>query len=120
MPVTQAQADALAHEWIEAWNRHDIDAVLIHYSDDVIFTSPFAVQFAGKEDGTVHGKKELRAYWEKALAAHTNLHFTLHSALPGLSSVVIYYKSSVRDLTAAETMVLDSDGKVVRVFCHYS
>lgn len=69
MPVTQAQADALAQEWIEAWNRHDIDAVLTHYSDDVIFTSPFAIEFAGKEDGTVHGKKELRAYWEKVRPA---------------------------------------------------
>jgi hypothetical protein len=63
--VSQAQADALAQEWIEAWNKHDLDAILAHYSEDVIFTSPFAIALTGKEDGTLHGKKELRAYWEK-------------------------------------------------------
>jgi hypothetical protein len=56
--------------------------------------------------------------WQ-ALAAYPKLHFQLYSALPGISSVIIHYKS-VKDLTAAETMILDSGGKVARVYCHYS
>lgn len=69
MPVTQAQADEWAQEWIAAWNKHDLDAILEHYSADVIFTSPFVVAVTGREDGTVQGKKELRAYWEKVRVA---------------------------------------------------
>lgn len=76
--VSQAQADALAQEWIEAWNKHDLDAILTHYSDDVIFTSPFAVALTGKEDGTLHGKKELRAYWEKVGLEKQNFAFLWH------------------------------------------
>jgi hypothetical protein len=78
--VSQAQADALAQEWIEAWNKHDLDAILAHYSDDVIFTSPFAISLTGKEDGTLHGKKELRAYWEKVGLEKQHFAFLWHQA----------------------------------------
>ena len=33
---------AFEHEWIEAWNAHDIDRILLHYRDDVRFVSPIA------------------------------------------------------------------------------
>ena len=40
-------AEAFAANWIDAWNRHDIDAILSHYSEDVIFLSPVAAQRVG-------------------------------------------------------------------------
>ena len=36
-------AEAFAAHWIEAWNSHDIDAILSHYVDDVEFLSPLAM-----------------------------------------------------------------------------
>lgn len=32
--IDTAFAEHFAHEWIEAWNSHDLEAVLSHYSDD--------------------------------------------------------------------------------------
>jgi ketosteroid isomerase-like protein len=32
--LTQTTAEAFASEWIEAWNSHDLDRILAHYSDD--------------------------------------------------------------------------------------
>src|SRR5437660_91789 len=57
--------DTFAADWVAAWNRHDLDAILSHYADDVVFTSPFAVRLTG--DGTVRGKPALRAYFAAAL-----------------------------------------------------
>jgi ketosteroid isomerase-like protein len=54
-------AEAFAANWIDAWNRHDIDAILSHYSEDVIFLSPVAAQRVGH--GRVIGREALRSYW---------------------------------------------------------
>ncbi|HSH61969.1 MAG TPA: nuclear transport factor 2 family protein [Acidimicrobiales bacterium] len=35
-----------ADEWISAWNTRDVEAVLVHYADDVLFTSPTATATA--------------------------------------------------------------------------
>jgi ketosteroid isomerase-like protein len=37
-------ADAFAERWVRAWNGHDVEAVLDHFSDDVVFTSPVAAR----------------------------------------------------------------------------
>ena len=36
------EAQGFAEEWAAAWNRRDVDAVLAHFHDDVVFTSPVA------------------------------------------------------------------------------
>ena len=33
--MTKAQAQALAHEWVEAFNNHDLERILSHYADTV-------------------------------------------------------------------------------------
>ena len=32
--MNQKQANEFAAEWIEAWNAHDLDRILSHYTDD--------------------------------------------------------------------------------------
>ena len=38
MPTPDAKT--YADQWVRAWNAHDIEAVLDHFHDDVLFTSP--------------------------------------------------------------------------------
>lgn len=38
--MNQKQANEFAAEWIEAWNAHDIDRILSHYTDDFEMNSP--------------------------------------------------------------------------------
>jgi hypothetical protein len=116
--VTAAEAEQFAHEWIEAWNSHDLDRILGHYASDVEFTSPFVAELRGVADGTLRGSDELRAYFARALAAFPDLRFELLHALAGANSVVLVYRS-VRNLLAAETMILGADGRATRVLCHY-
>lgn len=58
--------ERFARDWVAAWNRSDVDAVLSHFADDVVFVSPLAATVTG--NAKVRGKSELRAYWTKALA----------------------------------------------------
>jgi ketosteroid isomerase-like protein len=116
--MTRENAERFAAAWLAAWNAHDLDAILEHYADDVVFTSPFVVELAGRADGTLRGKAELRSYFERGLAAFPDLRFRDLEVRVGAASVCLLYRS-VRDLPTAETMVLDEAGQVVRVFAHY-
>lgn len=107
-----------AESWIEAWNRHDLDAVLAHYSDDFEFSSPLIRQFAGEVSGRLTGKEAVRAYWQTSLSSLPDLHFELVDVLAGIDRLVILYRGH-RGL-AAEVFELDTDGQVERGQALYS
>jgi hypothetical protein len=111
MPVLAPDtARVFAAEWIEAWNTHDLDRVLRHYTEDVKFTSPFVISIAGEPSGTIQGKDALRTYWAKALALLPDLHFDLIDVLAGVSVVTIYYRGHRGNV--AETFHFDAHAKV--------
>ena len=54
--MARPDADSFAREWVAAWNDHDLDAVLSHYADGVVFHSPriaLAETFVFHEDGEI-------------------------------------------------------------------
>jgi hypothetical protein len=108
-----------AEDWIAAWNAHDLEKILAHYADEIEFTSPFVASLQGDARGTLLGKDALRSYFQTALERFPDLHFELLHVLPGVGSVVLFYRS-VRNLLAAETMIFGANGKIVRVLAHYS
>lgn len=59
---------SFTQEWAAAWNAHDLDAVLRHFHDDVVFTSPVAARIVDGSGGVIRGKEALRAYWSDGLA----------------------------------------------------
>ena len=40
--TTEIDAVAFSRAWVDAWNRRDIEAVLAHFHDDAVFSSPIA------------------------------------------------------------------------------
>ncbi len=107
-----------ANEWVQAWNAHDLEAVMEHYAEDIVFYSPFIKKINNDPSGRITGKEALRAYFSRALTAYTDLHFELYHVLEGVDSVVLYYKS-VGNRLSAEMMVLNAEGKVKEVRAHY-
>ena len=108
-----------AQEWVRSWNAHDLEAILEHYADGVVLTSPVAARLLGDPSGNVRGKAALRAYFSKGLEAYPDLRFELKDVMWGLSSVVLYYANQVGRKTG-EFMEVDANGKVVRVVANYS
>ena len=117
--VTKEDAWKLAEHWVAAWNANDLELILAHYEDGVELTSPVAAQLLGTADGKVVGKANLRAYFQKGLAAYPELQFLLEDVFWGLSSVVLCYKNQ-KGTHTAEFMELSAAGKVARVVANYS
>ncbi len=116
--MNDATAQHLARNWIAAWNRHDLGAVLDHYAEEIEFTSPLVAKLAGETSGTLRGKAALGSYFAKGLAAYPGLHFELQQVLAGIDSATLVYRS-VNDLIAAEVVQVGDAGKIRRAQVHY-
>jgi len=87
-----------AQRWVRAWNARDVESVLVHCADDVVFTSPTARRVVPASAGTVVGKQALRDYWVAALQGNPDLRFTLLGVYVGVDTVVLHYRNQVGGL----------------------
>ncbi|MEA3219547.1 nuclear transport factor 2 family protein [Immundisolibacter sp.] len=111
-------AHRFAAEWIDAWNRHDLDAILAHYADDLTMSSPLIAQLAGEPSGRLRGKPAVGAYWATALQRMPDLRFTLIDVFVGVDSLLLHYQGARGP--AAEWFEFGPDGQVIRAAAHYA
>lgn len=104
-------AERFAREWAQAWNDRDIEAILRHYTDDVVFHSPRIALVLGSDKPSVEGKDALRAYWMAALEKASSLYFEVDRVFIGADALTILYTNH-RDETVAETFIFDSARRV--------
>ena len=109
---------AFAKSWEQGWNSHDLDVIMDHYRDDIVFRSRKAIPLTGK--GEILGKTLLREYWSSALARQPELKFSVQDVFQGHEMMVISYLNH-NAILAAETLYFDADGKVFQAAaCHRS
>jgi hypothetical protein len=96
--------------WLEAWNAHDVEAVLAHFADDTTFTSPVAARILEGSNGVIHGKAALRNYWREGLRRIPELRFELVGFYVGVDTIVINYRNQNDGLVSE---VLTFDGPLV-------
>ena len=112
-------AEKFARDWIDAWNSHDLERILSHYSEQFEMSPPVIIQMAGESSGTLKGKNAVRNDWAKALEIIPDLRFELVTLLIGINSVTLYYKGAGGRL-AAEVFHFGPDHKVSRAYAHYA
>jgi hypothetical protein len=117
--MTNREALDFAREWIAAWNSHDLERILSHYTDDVEMSSPYIPEIAAEPSGTLRGKAKVGAYWKKALQQHPGLHFELVTILCGVDSLALYYRNHAGRMVV-EVLSMDGDGRVFRGHAHYA
>jgi ketosteroid isomerase-like protein len=105
------EALAFSRQWVAAWNAHDVEAVLEHFHDDVVFTSPLAAKLLPDTRGVVRGKPALRHYWTVALARVPDLRFTVEGVYQGIDTVVITYRN--QDDGLVSEVLRFNDGLVI-------
>ena len=114
MISTRTDAEKFAEEWAQAWNRRDVEFVLAHFRDDIIFASPTALAVTGSP--VVHGKDALRAYWTTALARSGSIWFAVIRVLWDAASreLAIIYHADIdgRSGTVSENLIFDDHGLV--------
>ncbi len=106
------EARAFADGWVRAWNAHDLDTLLEHFADDVVFTSPVAARLLGG-DGIIRGKDALRAYWTEGLARIPDLRFEVLGVYAGVDTLVINYRNQVGGVVNEVLTFGGEDGEVV-------
>lgn len=105
-----------ADSWEQGWNSHDLDVIMSHYRDDIVFRSRKAVPLVGH--GEIVGKAALRAYWAAALERQPDLKFRVQEVFVGYQMLVISYLNH-RGVLAAETLYFDADNMVyIAAACH--
>ena len=117
--IQETLANRFADEWVNAWNAHDIEAIMAHYADNISFQSPVIIQVNKDPTGTIKSKVALKEYFVRALKLYPELHFELYKVLVSINSVVLYYKT-INDMVTAEYMELNEQRKVIAVRAHYS
>ncbi|MDA2893786.1 nuclear transport factor 2 family protein [Mycolicibacterium sp. BiH015] len=105
-------ADQFAREWVRAWNDHDIEAVLTHFDDAVLFTSPVALKVLPSTGGVVQGKAALREYWTTVLVSVPDLEFAVEGVFGGIDTVVIAYRNQNGGVVS-EVLRFNEDGLVI-------
>ena len=114
MISTRTDAEYFAESWADAWNRRDVEAVLAHFRDDIIFASPTALVVT--ESPVVRGKDALRAYWTKALARSGSIRFSVIRVLWDAASreLAIIYLADIdgRSGTVSENLIFDDSGLI--------
>jgi hypothetical protein len=109
--LDSAGAERFASEWAQHWNSHDLEGLLAHFSDDVLWTSPVAVQVVEGSDGVLRGKAALRAYYAEGLRRTPELHFDVLGVYQGVNVVVINYRNH-RGAMVSEVLSFDDAGLV--------
>ena len=102
--------------WESAWNSHDIDLILSHYSENIVFRSNKAISLVGS--GEIEGKESLRAYWTEALLHQPDLKFEVLDVFHGYQMLVVLYKNH-KGILATETLYFDSNSQIYKAAaCH--
>jgi ketosteroid isomerase-like protein len=105
-------ARAFADRWISDWNNKDVEAVLGHFSENVVFTSPRAKAVLCSP--RVEGKSRLREYWTKAIHRIQAIRFTLDYVISDGDRMSIVYIAEIdgKRMRAVEFFVFGDDGLV--------
>mgnify|MGYP000079270505 FL=1 len=118
MDLTQTCAQTKAQNWVDAWNRRDLNAGRTHYADDVSVCSPLVKRRLQKPDGWLHGKSALRDYFAVGIG-NPDLHFLLKSVRVGVQSMSMVYARE-NGIQVVDTMELNAAGLTTRMVACYS
>ena len=116
--IDRATAVAAAAEWLDAWNAHDPERVVAHFSEDVVVHSPLAAQLRPESNGVLRGRDAVLAYYRDGLAASPGLRFSLVEVCTGVDDITIVYRNH-RDILVTESLRRGDDGLASEVRVSY-
>ena len=111
--------DALATAWYEAFNRHDLAAIMDLYAEDVNFTSPYIRAIGFAKSATLTSKADVMRYFEAGLSRIPDLQFTPVANCIGADGHVLVYKNQA-DVCVAESHEYDAEARIIRASAAYA
>lgn len=101
-----------------AWNSHDLERILEFYSEDFVLSSPHVKSRMGIAEGTLHGKEQVRQWWQRVLERVPDLNAELISVAEGVDSLAYVFKSSYTQKVVVSVFFFDENGKIKRELYH--
>ncbi|MFY9838773.1 MAG: nuclear transport factor 2 family protein [Xanthobacteraceae bacterium] len=101
----------------DAWNKCDLETIMMHYANDVALSSPAVITRMGRADGWLHGKAKVREYFEMGLKA-PGLHFELVDVLFGVNAICMIFRRET-GVTVSDLFELDDQDRVIRLLSCY-
>lgn len=107
--------EGIAHAWLAAFNRHDVDALVALYAEEATHTSPKIRALHPDTGGKLRGKAALAAWWKDANARLPGLRYELTALTASTERVFIEYERHApgeKPMPVAEVFDV-RDGKIV-------
>ncbi len=114
--------EAIATQWFDAFNAHDLEGLLALYHDNAEHFSPKLKVRLPETQGLVRGKAALRAWWKDALERLPTLHYTPITLTANDERVWMEYIRHVEhepDMKVAEVLEI-RDGMIVASRVYHS
>lgn len=118
--MTKEFAAGFAKDWVDAWNAHDLEKILSHYSEDFTIETPMAAKLYPQSHGIVAGKSEVRKYWTIGLEKSPNLRFELLDVLVGVNSLGLFLFNTSSNKKSVELVSFNNEMKVNKAIVIYS
>jgi steroid delta-isomerase-like uncharacterized protein len=81
----------IARAWLDAFNAHDVDALVALYADDCMHTSPKIRALHPDSGGQLRGKAALAAWWRDANRRLPNLRYEATAIVADGERAIIEY-----------------------------
>ena len=117
--MNESDAARAAEAWVAAWNAHDLNAIMEHYAEDVVFSADTVASRWNRPDGTLRGKEELREHFRRGLERAPNLRFTLRSVLTCPGGYAVLYERENGNLVI-DAVDVNADGYATRIHAYYA
>jgi limonene-1,2-epoxide hydrolase len=113
---------AIAIQWFEAFNQHDIDMLLHLYHEDAEHYSPKLKIHQPETNGLIKGKTALRNWWTDAFQRLPQLHYEIIKLTADHEQVFMEYLRQTpgeADLRVGEVLEI-KDGKIIASRVYHS
>lgn len=102
--------EQIALKWFEAFNEHNLENLLLLFSDNAQHFSPKLKIRQPETNGLIIGKNALRTWWADAFERLPNLHYKITSLTANEQRVFMEYIRQVpneNDMLVAEVLEID-------------
>jgi hypothetical protein len=108
--------------WIDAFNTHNIEALLSLYDDNAQHYSPKLKVRIPESKGLIIGKSAMREWWEDAFQRLPHLHYDLEKVMTDSEQIFIEYirqNPGEEDMRVGETLCM-KEGLIIASRVYHS